>query len=247
MNPTSISYCDFTLNPGCGCDSALECRARCWARGLHDMRHAAYLAGKKVPPQYAKPFNEIQCFPDRLDEPLRRKKPATIAVWYMGDMFDKGVPFDYLDRVFKTMYCADQHRFLLLTKQLDRAAEYFAETVGWPHIWLGTSAGTQKELDERLPKLLAIPAANVWLSLAPVGEQGDITPFTLGGSSLDWVVIECESGTGRRPCKLEWVKAVIHQCDAGGVPVHIKQLEIDGKVSRKPQEWPEWARRREVP
>ncbi len=64
---------------------------------------------------------------------------------------------------------------------------------------------------------------------------------------LHWVVIGCETGPRRRPCKLEWVRDIIEQCDAAGVPVFVKQLEINGKVSHDLADWPEWARRREFP
>ena len=64
---------------------------------------------------------------------------------------------------------------------------------------------------------------------------------------LDWLIIGCESGPNRRPCKLEWVRDLVEQCDAATVPVFVKQLDIAGKVSKDPAEWPEWARRREYP
>jgi len=66
--------------------------------------------------------------------------------------------------------------------------------------------------------------------------------------NLDWVIIGCESGPKRRPCKLEWVEDLIGQCDGSdGVPVFVKQLEIDGKLSRNPKEWPKWAQRQDYP
>jgi len=65
--------------------------------------------------------------------------------------------------------------------------------------------------------------------------------------NLDWVIVGCESGSKRRPCKLEWVEDLINQCVASAVPVFVKQLEIKGKLSRKPEEWPAWAQRQEYP
>lgn len=66
-------------------------------------------------------------------------------------------------------------------------------------------------------------------------------------SPIDWVIVGCESGPGRRPMKLEWVRSIAEQCRAAGVPLFIKQLEIDGKVSHDPAEWPEDLRIREFP
>ena len=64
---------------------------------------------------------------------------------------------------------------------------------------------------------------------------------------LDWVIVGAESGKDRRPCPLEWVRPVVEQCADAGVPCYVKQLDIDGKLSRDPSEWPEWARVRQVP
>lgn len=62
---------------------------------------------------------------------------------------------------------------------------------------------------------------------------------------IDWVIVGCESGPKRRPCKLEWIASTIDQCNAASVPIWIKQIPIDGKVNHNMNEWPMWARRRE--
>jgi protein gp37 len=64
--------------------------------------------------------------------------------------------------------------------------------------------------------------------------------------TLDWVVIGCESGPRRRPCELEWVQSVVEQCRAAGTKLYVKQLDIGGKVSHNPEDWPAWARVREM-
>lgn len=279
MNRTKIPYCDFTWNPTCGCRSDFDCWDRCWARKLHNMRHKAYKAGKKLPDQYAKPFTEIQCFEDRLSEPLKRQKLATIAVSLMGDLFL--APVEFIDRVFAVMTLCPQHTFLLLSKRVNQMVEYYnraytewwseticefreqidysTDPVDWdmdmPNVWIGTSMSTQQDADERIPKLLQIPAAHYWLSLEPAIEPINISfylrPKTTHEDTkirrVSWVVIGAESGPNRRPCKLEWVKSIIDQCDAAGTPVFIKQLDVGGRVSTNPQEWPEEFRRQDRP
>jgi len=66
----------------------------------------------------------------------------------------------------------------------------------------------------------------------------------LGG--ISYVVIGCESGPNRRPCNLEWIRSVVRQCKAAGVKCHVKQVPINGKVSHKPEEWPEVLRQRDL-
>ena len=155
----------------------------------------------------------------------------------------------------------------------DGGGFYFDNTDFTPNTWplpnvhLGTSCSTQADLDANVPELLRCPAAVRWVSL-PLVEQVDLeSPHGLlpeGGMScnlgddhraglcdcvdgFDGVVIGCESGLNRRPCKPEWIKSVIDQCDYACVPVYVKQMEIGGKVSTDPSEWPEWAQRRELP
>jgi protein gp37 len=51
---------------------------------------------------------------------------------------------------------------------------------------------------------------------------------------LDWVIVGAESGPNRRPCKIAWIRDVVQQCQAAGVPVFIKQMEVGGKIVKKP-------------
>ena len=64
---------------------------------------------------------------------------------------------------------------------------------------------------------------------------------------IGWVIVGCESGPGRRECRLEWVRDIVRHCKTAGVPVFVKQIEINGKVSRDMSEWPEDLRVREYP
>ncbi|KKN29881.1 hypothetical protein LCGC14_0839590 [marine sediment metagenome] len=50
-----------------------------------------------------------------------------------------------------------------------------------------------------------------------------------------------------RPCNLEWVESLVNWAKAANIPIWIKQLDINGRVSHDPAEWPEWARLRELP
>ena len=64
---------------------------------------------------------------------------------------------------------------------------------------------------------------------------------------LDWVIVGCESGPKRRECKIEWVRSIVEQCKAADVPVFVKQIPINGKVSHKMSEWSEDLRLQEYP
>lgn len=127
-----------------------------------------------------------------------------------------------------------------------------------PNLWLGVTAESQQQADERIPLLLEVPAAVRWVSYEPalgaadlrdwltVAEPCNFVPFTpeakaahgeagprqLVRRGIDWVVIGCETGPGARPMKLAWADAVVAQCRAAGVPVFTKQLRIHGQLLR---------------
>ena len=141
------------------------------------------------------------------------------------------------------------------------------------NLWLGTTCENQKWADIRIPELLKIPAAVRFLSLEPLlgpidldyikdfnfpciakyeriyslkGER-NILGNLVSEKKINWVVIGCESGPKRRPCKLEWVESIVEQCQAASVPVWVKQIPIGGKVSHDMNQWPKELRIREWP
>ncbi len=123
-----------------------------------------------------------------------------------------------------------------------------------PNVWHGTTVENQEQADKRIPHLLATPSALRFLSMEPLIADLNLRakcppeyrPY-LRDDRIAWLIIGCESGPKRRPCKPEWVQSLIEAADATGILVFVKQLDINGKVSKNPKEWPEWARRREMP
>jgi protein gp37 len=45
-----------------------------------------------------------------------------------------------------------------------------------------------------------------------------------GLDRIDWVIVGGESGPGARPCDVAWIRSVVEQCKAAGVPCFVKQL-----------------------
>jgi len=88
--------------------------------------------------------------------------------------------------------------------------------------------------------------AKLWLSCEPL-----LGPVDLDGLDFflpfNWVVVGCESGPRRRPCKVEWVESVVEQCRSAGVAVFVKQLDLGGKVVTDIERFPEHLRIRQVP
>ncbi|MDZ4308406.1 phage Gp37/Gp68 family protein [Allopontixanthobacter sp.] len=113
-----------------------------------------------------------------------------------------------------------------------------------PNVWLGTSVEDQKRADERIPHLLATPAAVRFLSCEPLLGPVDLSLGRLHGPlshycsrhfprkdcgcdrqlpGLDWIIVGGESGSGARPMQPDWARSLRDQCADAGVPFHFKQ------------------------
>ena len=133
MNNSNIEWTDMTWNPFVGCSKVSPGCKNCYAE-----KFAWRLAkNPKLPAETRAKYQrvvrdgkwtgEVEFFPERLREPFRARKPRRIFVGSMGDLFHPGVPFDFIDQVWDTMWECSQHTFLVLTKRPDRMLGYVRE------------------------------------------------------------------------------------------------------------------------
>jgi len=153
-----------------------------------------------------------------LELPLTWKRPRTIFVNSMSDLFHKNVPLEFVERVFDVMGQASWHRFQILTKRSDRLAKVSSGLKWSPNIWMGVSVENDRYL-YRADHLRSTPAAVRFLSLEPL--LGPVPDMDLKG--IDWVIVGGESGPGARPMKAEWVVDIRDQCRNAIVPFFFKQ------------------------
>lgn len=92
-----------------------------------------------------------------------------------------------------------------------------------PNVWLGVSVEDQKRADERIPRLLATPAAVRWISAEPLLELIRLDPQWLTSPGLDWIVVGGESGHNARPMHPAWARSLRDQAVEAGVPFFYKQ------------------------
>lgn len=98
---------------------------------------------------------------------------------------------------------------------------------GWPlkNVWLGTSVEDQGSAEARIPLLWQTPAAVRFLSCEPLLQRLELRRHLWNGDkALDWVIVGGESGPGARPCRANWVRAIVTHCSTAGIPVFVKQL-----------------------
>ena len=108
-----------------------------------------------------------------------------------------------------------------------------------PNVWLGCTVENQKQANLRIPELEQCRNLSpvLWISVAPLLGELDLShwiesegfyisddPRDNKLDSIDWVCIEGESGANARPTPLDHYLRLIHDCQAAGVPVHVKQL-----------------------
>lgn len=213
---SAIEWTDATWNPVRGCTKISPGCKHCYAetfaerwRGLPDH-------------PYGQGF-DLRLVPEKLAEPLRWRKSRRIFVNSMSDLFQEGVPLEFIRSVFTTMNRASWHTYQVLTKRAARMRQVCSELpdalVRQPQIWLGVSVEDRKFGLPRIDVLRETPAALRFLSIEPLLE--DLGRVDLRG--IDWVIVGGESGPKARPMQETWVVSLLEQARDAGVPFFFKQ------------------------
>lgn len=213
MSQTSlIEWTEATWNPTVGCTKISSGCKHCYAEAM-SMRLRAMGT-----PGYENGF-KLTMLPDRLNEPLRRKKPTVYFVNSMSDIFHKSISDTYIDQVFDVITRSPQHTFQVLTKRADRMAIYFRNRRVPRNAWLGVTVEDRKDGVPRIDKLREIDASIRFLSVEPLLE--DIGEINL--ADIHWVIVGGESGSKARPMKPEWVEPIRQQCEEACTAFFFKQ------------------------
>lgn len=272
---TKIPWTEETINPWVGCTKiatgCTNCYAEQMARRLRAIGHKAYA---DVIGPHGKWTGRIGYQWEQLDK-LKKGPPRMVFLCSMTDPFHEDVSIGDLTHLFDAIKKYPQHTFQLLTKRPEQALKMMWGTheKGWryfddgdyhPNLWLGTSISTQADADKNIPILLEIPAAVRFVSLEPMleridfyGEDGtfmhdfwqsELLDSNNGVASyLHWVIIGCESGPGARLCTNDDIRYVNNQCREAGVPFLNKQVIVNGKCNKNPNDWDEDLRIQEYP
>lgn len=215
---SSIEWTESTWNPLTGCTKVSPGCAKCYAERM------ALRLRAMGNPNYFNGFS-ITMHEDALDLPLKWRKPQTIFVNSMSDLFHEDVPEDFILRVFDIMVRADWHCFQILTKRSERLMNISHRLPWLPHIWMGVSVEDEQHTF-RIEHLRRTAARIKFLSLEPL--LGSIPSVNL--ESISWVIVGGESGPGARPISESWVIDIRNQCQQKRVPFFFKQW---GGVNKK--------------
>lgn len=157
-------------------------------------------------------------------------------------------------------------RYLWLTKRADRMANLLSalttsaeyDSTSMFNQYFGFTAEGQTTYDLRSEQFSAFPRSmKWWISaeplLAPIDFRflgnDEVTGerCIFGHRVPSFVTVGCESGPGRRPCRIEWVESIVEQCREAGTLCFVKQLDIDGKCVTDMKKFPEHLRVRQLP
>lgn len=267
MRKTKIDWADSTWNPVTGCLHDCEyCYAKRIAErfkgGGYGIEAGLFIAKYKddvfKPPyvlevsQLAKdksgwyrdahyPFGFEPTFHRyRLGEPAQWKKPSTIFVCSMADLFGDWVPDEWIEDVLAACDKAPQHRYLFLTKNQKRYDEMSARISrkDCPPVvaekWLGFTYTGQERL--HIPRVM-LPR---FVSIEPLMAQVEKGDAELIADTMSWVIIGAE--IGRRKGKVvpekSWIDVIVQACREVDTPVFMKESLRDVMGDDFIQEYP---------
>lgn len=182
---TRIEWTEATWNTVVGCTKVSPGCAYCYAERI--------LTRDGWPP-FLPATARVDLRPERLQEPLRWRRPRLVFTCSMSDLFHEAVPEDFLLRVFQVIAQARQHTFQVLTKRPERLLQLVRrmDTLP-PNVWTGVSVENQTWASWR-PRILArVPAHVRFASCEPLLGPLDLRPW-LSSGALQRVIVGGESG-----------------------------------------------------
>lgn len=158
----------------------------------------------------------------KLDEPRHWKRPRTIFVCSMADLFGAWVPDEWIKSVFDACEAAPWHRYLFLTKNPDRYTDLAKKDMLPRQFWYGYSATSEDQL-WRFHHADDCPCINLFVSIEPI--LNPMQPNFSTHTPADWVIVGAE--TGNRKGKVipdkKWIDGILMECEYSGRPIFMKE------------------------
>lgn len=246
---TKIDWCDSSWNPITGCKHGCE---YCYARRISERFGGVYIKGKDDTfPVLEEPYRRqdngaVNPYPYgftptfhryRLDEPTKWKKPKSIFICSMADLFGEWVPLEYILEIFEACRKAPQHRYIFLTKNPVRyeSLENLDKLPNEDNFWFGS---TTDRFTAKIPYFYH-KDANTFISIEPILERFNIVEEDLEG--IKWVIVGAETGNrkGKVIPEKEWIMHIAECCDKTGTALFMKESlrDIMGSDFRQTFPW----------
>lgn len=235
MAQSKIEWTEETWNPSTGCNKVSSGCKNCYAETMANRLKAIGTPG------YENGF-EFTVMPERLNQPLLKKKPTKYFVNSMSDLFHEKMSNAFLDKIFDVIKKTPHHTYQILTKREKRMEAYFRGKILPLNVWMGVSVENKKSI-KRIDYLRKVDVSIRFISAEPLLE--DLGNINL--QDIHWVIVGGESGHKARPMKKNWALNIKEQCESQGSTFFFKQwgtwgadgvkrskksngMEIDGKV-----------------
>lgn len=213
---SKIEWTDATWNPVRGCTKISPGCKHCYAEAFAERFRGV------IGHPYEQGF-DLRLVPEKLSEPILWKKPKMVFVNSMSDLFQDGVPDEFILQVVEIMEKANWHTYQVLTKRSKRMRDLLRGKLNFitqaPHIWWGVSVEDRRYGLPRIEDLRNSPASVRFLSIEPLLE--DLGSFDL--TRIHWVIVGGESGPRARPIHKDWVLSIKDLCTKANVPFFFKQ------------------------
>ncbi len=209
-------------SPGC-----TNCYAMRMAARLQAMDHPSYRGVIRKSGGRPVWTGQINFIEKALSVPLTWRNPRKIFVNSMSDLFQDGVPDEFVRRVWQVMESANWHIFQVLTKRPDNMLRILRNinASALKNVWLGTSVESKGYAD-RIDDLRSVPAQVRFISFEPlIGDIGDVNL-----AEIHWAIVGGESGPRARPMQAKWVESIRAQCRKQRVAFFFKQW---GGINKK--------------
>lgn len=209
MNHTTIEWVKnadgsqgYTWNPLTGC---LHGCYYCYARRI------ARRFGKTEEERAFKPVFH----PERLNEPQRIKKPSTIFVCSMADLFGEWVPDEQIVEIMEACRKAPRHLCLFLTKNPRRYKTFIQP---WPEKYM---VGTTSVGGDDRPYTSHHKSVS-FVSFEPLLKPVNMFTLVSLKDTFSWAIVGAMTGPGAVLPELKWIKDLVNECKRWNTPIFLK-------------------------
>jgi protein gp37 len=242
MENSKIEWTHHTFNPWVGCTKVSPGCQHCYAETMMAERFGKVEWG----PQGVRVRTSRQYWrnPSKWNQKAQKEgHRERVFVASLADVFedkpDQRAEMDeWRDMLFHYPHLYRNLDWLFLTKRpqnvMAMVNHNWLERGFPPNVWIGTSVENQETADERIPRLLRIPAAVRFLSVEPLlgpvdlwearyRHDGATGSAFAWGRGVNWVIVGGESGRNARPMNPDWARDIRDACEAAEVPFLFKQ------------------------
>lgn len=246
---TQIEWTDHTFNPWVGCMKVSPLCDNCYAADLVTNKKwftgdpASQARADAASYQWGEPGVGVghrkRTAESTWKQPLAWNRKAEregtrpfVFCASLADVFDNAVDHQWRSDLFDLIRATPNLIWLLLTKRPQNIERMVAANGGLPpNVALGTSAGTQAEVNKAIALIarakINLRPAFTFISAEPLLEAVSFmaTPdLRIAMTQVDWVIVGGESGKGARRMEADWARAIRDELAGTETVFNFKQM-----------------------